>query len=468
MKHNARLWQCMTPRNRVDGMELFLTSTAASLEVSHFGSALMKNRGTVARIAGLLKEKDTCVVEAAHLGFDATSLARGASELKAELQASGNGRQPIGGDELHEFVKLSIVVPLLKGPELLDFSPLFLWDKTGVKQARGAIAKMASRLAKLLSSVSLLTKLRRMGYKTEDQSWLSLADFVGVFSAVRTGEKHACQDVVEALVQEYDHCCAELKRESLRIDEIARLKSRCDGIRNKVASYMRLFVWWDGLSAATARADDGWDAKADALMHSMFHESSRHFPWHDASSGGATRPPRWLLLKFLEISEELERSEEQRDTFSPYALKRSITYFDLYVRNAQDVLSSTTIAIAEKVTAIRGGDVTAVAEMHLLLYRRAYLSKRLGELRERQAQGREAVANWYAKGKPIDLGVADASIAGSDATATYVEEDDVLGETVLAAGAADRAAEAALADVEPTADGDAESESESGSESDPE
>ena len=466
MKHNARLWQCMTPRNRVDGMELFLASTAASLEVSHFGSALTKNRSTIARIAGLLKEKGACEAEALDLGFVAPRLAHWASVLKAELQASGNGRQPIGGDELHEFVKLSIVVPLLKGPELLDFSPLFLWDKTGVKQARGTIAKMASRLAKLLSGVSLLTKLRRMGYKTADLSWLSLADFKDAFSAVRDGEKHACQDVLEALVQEYDHCCAELKRESLRIDEIARLKSRCDGICAKVASYMRLYVWWDGLSAATARADDGWDAKADALVHSMFHESSRDFPWH-ASSGVATRPPRWLLLKFLEISEELARSVEQRDTFSPYALKRSITYFDLYERNAQDVLSSTTTAIAEKVTTIREGNVAAAAEMYLLLYRRAYFSKRLGELHERQAQGREAVANWYAKDKPIDLGVADASIAGSDAAATYVEEDDVLGETVLAAGAADRAAEAALAEVE-SADGDAESESESGSDSDTE
>ena len=61
--------------------------------------------------------------------------------------------------------------------------------------------------------------------------------------------------------------------------------------------------------------------------------------------------------------------------------------------------------------------------------------------------------------------VADASIAGGDAAATYVEEEDVLGDTVLAAGAAARAADNELAEVEPLSDEDSDSESESEPES---
>ena len=465
----------MTPRNRIDAMELYLAYVAASLEVSLFGSLVKKNRGTIAKIAQLVKVKKTYEAEAIKLGFDGAKLSHEASLLQAQLQASGNDRQPSGGD-LNEFVKLSIIVPLLTGPDVLIFSPLFLFDKTGINRARDAISKTVSQLAKLLSRVSLLMKLWRMGYTSVDQRWLSLPAFAEAFSAVRAGEMRSSADAAETLVQEYDHCRMELKRASIRIDEIAKLNSRCDGLRVKVASYVKLYVWWADLSAVTGRAGDDWDNKATALVHSMFHEAaesdlSRVFPW-TSSSDGPSRLPRWLLLKSFEVDDELARSVEQRDKFSPYALARSLKYFDLYVRNAECVLSKTGATIAEKVAVIQRGDAVetsaAAAEMHPLLYRRAYLSRRLGELRERQLQGREAVANWYAKGKPIDLGVADASIAGSAAAAAYVEEEDVLGDTVLAAGAADRAADAQLAEVEPPADEDSDSESDSGSDQEPE
>ena len=420
MKHNARLWQCMTPRNRIDAMELYLAYVAASLEVSHFGSLVKKNRCTIKRIAELLKAKAVCEAEALKHGVDGAGLAREAALLKAQLQAIGDEQPPTAVDDLNEFVKLSIIVPLLTGAEQLDFSPLFVFDKTGVKQARDAIAKMASRRAKLLSHVSLLTKLLRMGYTTADQSWLSLAEFEGAFSAVRVGEMRSSADEVETLIQEYDHCRAKLKRASIRIDEIAKLKSRCDGLRGKVASNMRLYVWWEGLSTSTGRAGDDWDVTADNLVHSMFHESaesdlSRVFPWN-ASFGGTVRLPRWLRLKAFEIEDELARSVEERDTFAPYALRRSLNYTDLYVANIGSVLTTTNAAIAEKIAIIQGGDAVkscaAASEMHPLLFRRAYLYRRLGELHERQQQGRMAVANWYAKDKPIDLTVGSTKLGG--------------------------------------------------------
>lgn len=124
MKHNARLWQCMTPFNRLDSFEHFLTYIAASLQLTHFGALLKKNWATLDKITSLSKIRDGCVLEAAQLGADETALILASQSLKSELQSQGRRGGAAGAtavslpsddsisarERLGEFVSLAIKV----------------------------------------------------------------------------------------------------------------------------------------------------------------------------------------------------------------------------------------------------------------------------------------------------------------------------------------------------------------------
>jgi len=74
MKHCSRLWQCMTPWNRIESMERFFRYVAQSLEVGHFGSLVKKNRATLRKIKELTKIRQGCIDEAARLGVSEVTL----------------------------------------------------------------------------------------------------------------------------------------------------------------------------------------------------------------------------------------------------------------------------------------------------------------------------------------------------------------------------------------------------------
>ena len=333
MKRNARLWQCMTPSHRLESMSRFLQHVAKSLEVCHFGALVKKNWATIRKIKDLSKVRRACVVEASNLGVNESELMRASTALKLQLQsqgraASGGGPSSSGVDnDLIEFVILAIQARLLSGVEQMHYAALFFCDLSAISAISLAIKKAEEKKACLL--VHAFVSLQRLGYSSADHRWLALESFKGIVESARQREMGVRASEIERLVEEYDHCSAEILRLSINESLLTKLRKLKTALRKKIVSRMKLYLWWASFSATDGCASHGWDTTAavvDELLKVTASDSTRVFPWDPTVSGGTKQLPRRVVLKFLNTVEELARSIEEWTTFLPSSLVRAIRY----------------------------------------------------------------------------------------------------------------------------------------------
>ena len=93
-------------------------------------------------------------------------------------------------------------------------------------------------------------------------------------------------------------------------------------------------------------------------------------------------------------------------TNSPLLLKstslvRVLRYFKLYADNIDFIVAANERRLHDLLAIINGGDEAAkpaaAVELQDCIYKRAFLCRRRAEVKERQDQGREAMANWNGK-----------------------------------------------------------------------
>ena len=336
MKHNARLWQCMTPRNRLDSITRFLKHVAKSLRVGHFGALVIKNWATLRKIRELIKVRQACINEASLLGVNEEDLRSVSTAEKLKLQSQGRaGGGSSFSDEANDqiaFVIVAIQVKLLTGVKQMEHAAIFFWDHPSATAMTLATRKAEERMAGLLER--RLTSLCRLGYTSADHSWLALPAFASLVTSACQREKSTCEGQIEKLVEEYATFSAELRCQSEKPAIVSILKKQQSSVRKKIIALMKLYLWWASFSVADGAARLGWDTTAatvDALLKETSPESTRVFPWDTMVSGGSKPLPRRLVLKFINAVEELARSIEEWKTFLPSSLLRAIRYVDVFV-----------------------------------------------------------------------------------------------------------------------------------------
>lgn len=297
-------------------------------------------------------------------------------------------------------------MPLLKSSELF-WGAIFFFDVTTHPQLKVEIDKATNKLALLSASNSV--ELAQRGYSSDHHRWLTSTSFADIVTSVREREMSECALTIEALIEESDHCSAELVATSITGNTIKALKYRKSTLRKKIISNLNLYSWWEAFSAADGCASDVWEDTAKAHAASLLGDnasvSSRVFPWDLATVAGGVTLPRRLVLKFLNTDEELARSKEEWEWFLPRSLERAIKHLALYIANIDYILAHDRLCLQDQLAVIEAASTSpadrakATALVQKLTSRRAYLSRRRAEIEGLQRQGEEAKANWNGKGQ---------------------------------------------------------------------
>ena len=460
---SARIYHGMGPGRHLDSLELQLRSISEAVSVGHFGLLVSRNYLVQKKIKTLELEKAACLKDGLTLyklnEQKLTELAHGlrARIIGAEPSVSGAGEGDIG-----EFLLLTIMGRLLQTPSSNPFFYAKLFFLGLNKGTEGEVDALKTRRAELEGILLLSGALDTIGYSGQGTAWLSGAAAKTAITAAIKHKMNELEDAIELSITELDHHRVELQSRALERINIKPLKRLCTTSRAKVDSLLRPWTFWDHFdtdlgSPTLGGAKPGWEAAAAAHSTQLLGRdenaagASRSFPWDAPEVAGAgIQVPRRFLLKFLDTIYELMRSYEEFNTLLRHDLRRALRYYVLYSGDIALVLAQITAELETKLAAI-GGHKTeaaksaAAADISDLLFRREFLVRRRAYVDERQRQGAAAVANWYAKGKPL-LALAGGVEAPAIVVNT-VETDDDNSEAgpfgslpLLAAGSAARAA----------------------------
>lgn len=451
----------MGPGRHADTFELSVQAVASAVAIGHFGRLVERNRLTEDKILILETEKAACLVEASRkYGLNETQLWALAEGTRSRLIGADQAPDK-GNTDLLEFISLDVKIRALSSRPFF-FGPLLFPEATNLRQADDVLDALRNRKAVLEGVLATTGALETIGYLSTSTSWFGGELAKASIAAACKQEMRTCEDAVEQHVAELDHCCVELKSRDLGGPALKKLKRLCTTLRGKVAKNLKLWTLWDTLdtdagSPTLGGPKPGWEEAAAAhkiLLLGTDASVSRTFPW-DApmSTGAGLRAPRSAVLKYLDIVHELRRSYEEFRTLLPYDLRRAVRYYELYAGDITRVLAKIREEMAERLAVLSSNapkeeKALVATEVGELIFRRDYLERQRTYVEERRRQGRSAVANWYATGKPLrdDSAATTVEIATlvDDAAVVSDGEGDEEGQFValplLAAGGAARAA----------------------------
>ena len=413
------MYHGMGPGRHRDSLELQLTAISEAVSVAHFGLLVKKNRAVQKKIKSLERVKAACLKDAAETyKMGEAEFTKLAHDLRGRIIGT-DGLAPDAdgaGDALGDFSVLSIKTRLLKS-EPFFYSRLFFG---GLAKADGEVGALATRRALLEGQLVQSDALRAIGYSSQGVEWLASEGAKSAIAPAIKYEKSLLEDAIEQNITELDHRRAALQSRALESRELTKLKRECTTLRATVGKHLRTWTFWNEFdttsgSSTLGRAKVGWEEAAAAHGAELLGKPedvsdagvSRSFPWDapEATSSGH-HVPRRTLLKFLDNIYELLRSYEEFSTLLPYDLRRAVRYYELYSGNIAAVLAKINAEIAAKRAVIGSQEpkevkARAVADVSDLLFRREFLVRRRAYVDERQRQGAAAVANWFAKGKPL-------------------------------------------------------------------
>ena len=432
LKLTSRLERGMGPDRRIDSMEFHLDHISKSLHAFHFGSLVAKNHFVQQRIAVLQAKMADCIGAALHLGYSPEELSAAKTALHEKLIVPD---VPPAANSLSELTGLAIKLRLIK-MDYPHWAPLIYYQFPTTLAAAAAIKKAQFRYGTLIfrrddddlegvvDGADLIS--------SSDAAWMSDHRLSAVVAEARRLEQCPLEESVVTLALELDQLRADLGPSS-EGGALAKAKRRQRKVRGEISKALLLWTFWDQLDSSTGEACEGWEAEAKAASAKIMGKSesepeiSRSFPWEDGEevAAGEGSLPRRLVLTYLDVWNELQRSLEELNYFLPHELRRSLAYFDIYEAELVRVIGSLDRSIPDLRQSLSATSSTSsnnaanADELDFLLFRRGYLTGRLQYVHAQQARGRHAVAIWYGEGKPFPL--LPASLVSSAGDATMVD-----------------------------------------------
>ena len=453
----------MGPGRHIDSLELQLLSISEAVSVGHFGALVSSNYAVQGKIESLVRAKKSCEKEASRLyEVDETALKAAAYSLQERLIAGNQIPASDAGCDVGEFLVLEVMGNLLEH-DFEFYTKLFFPDVTSMPKLCAERDAVKARRAVLEGALLESGELTRIGYTTPFVSWLGSDSARVAIAAACQLEMRRLAEAIEQIVTELDHIRAELARRgnegrNVKGHDITTLIRQRREAYAKVVKYLRTWTFWANLdtkadSPTLGRAKSGWEDAAAGHADLLLRQrdagaagASRSFPWDKDAEAGGKSVPRRIVLKYLDIISELLRSREEFETMLPYDLRRAVRYYLLYHGDILAVLAKINGELEAKLAVIdshvtKEATVVAAKDVSDLLYRRSFLARRLIYVNEQRRRGDAAIANWFAKGKPLtaDFDGVEAPTIGVG-TGDGEEEGPFEALPLLAAGGAARAA----------------------------